>query len=154
MKDLKKSSRREKQEVICNRDCFHCPFEDCQCEDLTLDDYRAERELDLLSGAKELKTSSAQRAYRRAYYAENKEKVAAYNRAYYAENKEKVVAYNRAYYAENKEQKAAYNRAYYAENKEKIAAYNRAYYAENKEKWKSCRKNKGGTKNGNRDQAE
>lgn len=87
----------------CDKNCFACPYEDCIYDDLTYEDYKAEREIDLLSGAVELKTPPNIRAARRKYYEENKEKVAAAQRKYYEENIDDLKAYKRAWYQSNKE---------------------------------------------------
>lgn len=79
---------------ICNRDCFHCPYEDCINDELLLEDYQVEKEIDLLSGARGYKTPKAIRAAQKKYYEENKEKVAAARKKYYEENKEKWKEYN------------------------------------------------------------
>lgn len=79
---------------ICSHDCFHCPYEDCINDELLLEDYKAEKEIDFLSGAKEYKTSEAHRAINKKYREENKEKVAAARKKYYEENKEKWKEYN------------------------------------------------------------
>ncbi len=79
---------------ICNRDCFHCPYEDCINDELLLEDYQVEKEIDLLSGAREYNTSESHRAAKKKYYEENKEKVAAYSKKYREENKEKWKEYN------------------------------------------------------------
>ena len=79
---------------ICNRDCFHCPYEDCINDELLLEDYQVEKEIDLLSGAREYKTPKAIRASKKKYREENKEKVAAAQKKYYEENKEKWKEYN------------------------------------------------------------
>lgn len=65
---------------VCNLDCFHCPYEDCINDELFLEDYKAEKELDFLSGAKEYKTPEDIRAAQKKYYEENKEKWKEYNR--------------------------------------------------------------------------
>lgn len=78
---------------ICNHNCFHCPYEDCINDELLLEDYQVEKEIDLLSGAKEYKTLKAKRDANKKYYKENKEKVAAYSKKYYEENKEKWKEY-------------------------------------------------------------
>ena len=79
---------------ICNRDCFHCPYEDCINDELLLEDYKSEKELDFLSGARGYKTPKAIRASNKKYREENKEKVAAAQKKYYEENKEKWKEYN------------------------------------------------------------
>ena len=94
---------------ICNRDCFHCPYEDCINDELLLEDYQVEKEIDLLSGAREYKTPKAIRASNKKYHEENKEKVAAARKKYREENKEKVAAARKKYYEENKEKWKEYN---------------------------------------------
>ena len=94
---------------ICNRDCFHCPYEDCINDELLLEDYQVEKEIDLLSGAREYKTPKAIRASNKKYREENKEKVAAAQKKYREENKEKVAAAKKKYYEENKEKWKEYN---------------------------------------------
>ena len=79
---------------VCDYDCFHCPYEDCINDELLLEDYQVEKEIDLLSGAREYNTSESHRAAKKKYYEENKEKVAAYSKKYYEENKEKWKEYN------------------------------------------------------------
>lgn len=79
---------------VCDYDCFHCPYEDCINDELLLEDYQVEKEIDLLSGAREYKTPKAIRASNKKYYEENKEKVAAYSKKYREENKEKWKEYN------------------------------------------------------------
>ena len=61
---------------------------------MRLEDYQEGKELELISGAKEYKTSESHRAAQKKYYEENKEKVAAYSKKYYEENKEKWKEYN------------------------------------------------------------
>ena len=121
---------------VCDRNCFTCPYEDCICDDITYEDFRAEKEIDLMSGAKVYKTSSKARAIQKRYREENKEKVAAAQKRYYEENKEKVAAAQKRYREENKEKVAAARKRYREENKEKVAAAQKRYYEENKEKWK------------------
>lgn len=79
---------------VCDYECFHCPYEDCINDEMRFKDYQAGKELELISGAKEYKTSESHRATQKKYYEENKEKVAAYSKKYYEENKEKWKEYN------------------------------------------------------------
>ena len=118
----------------CGKNCFACPYEDCICDDLTYEDYKAEREIDLLTGAKEYKTSPNERARKKRYYEENKERIAATRREQRANNKEKISAYQRKYREENKEKVAAAQRKYYEENIDDLKAYKRAWYQSNKER--------------------
>ena len=79
---------------VCDYECFHCPYEDCINDEMRHEDYQEGKELELISGAKEYKTSESHRAAQKKYYEENKEKVAAYRKKYYEENKEKWKEYN------------------------------------------------------------
>lgn len=79
---------------VCDYDCFHCPYEECINDEMRLEDYQEGKKLELISGAKEYKTSESHRAAQKKYYEENKEKVAAYSKKYYEENKEKWKEYN------------------------------------------------------------
>ena len=79
---------------VCDYDCFRCPYEDCINDEMRLEDYQEGKKLELISGAKECKTSESHRAAQKKYREENKEKVAAYSKKYYEENKEKWKEYN------------------------------------------------------------
>ena len=92
----------------CDKNCFSCTYADCIYDGLDYDDYKAERERDLISGAKELAGSLKARAAKRKYYEENREKVAAAKRKYREENREKMNADSRSYYQQNKEKWAKY----------------------------------------------
>ena len=94
---------------VCDYDCFHCPYEECINDEMRLEDYQEGKKLELISGAKEYKTSESHRAAQKKYYEENKEKVAAYKKQYREKNKEKVAATQKKYYEENKEKWKEYN---------------------------------------------
>ena len=128
--------------TVCDMNCFACPHEDCIFDDLTYQDYQSEKEIDLLSGAKVLKTSPSMLASRKQYREENKEKIAASRKQYYEENKEKIAAYGKQYREENKEKIAAYGKQYREENKEAIRAEQKSYYQRNKDKWKTYAQNR------------
>jgi len=76
------------------------------------------------------------RAYKLAYYHENKEKIRECCRTYKQNNKEKQQAYQRAYYLKNKERIIKYALEYTKKNREKKQAYNKEYYHKNIEKKK------------------
>ena len=54
---------------------------------------------DCHSNEKHIAKGLCRDCYGKAYYAENKDKIAAYGKAWYAENPEKMAAYKKAYYA-------------------------------------------------------
>lgn len=77
--------------TVCNKDCFHCSYDDCINDELDYADYKALDETDSsikdeLRGEKGRKVAARQRAW----YENNKEKVAARQRAYRENNKEKL----------------------------------------------------------------
>lgn len=81
----------------CNRDCFNCPFDDCIEDELELEDYRAEAEME-----RELlfpKTAA-------------QKKVAAQQKAWYEANREKYNRYMREYMREYKRRKREKEAAY------------------------------------------
>ena len=73
------------------------------------------------------------KAYNKAYYIANKEKIAAKQRKWYIDNKEKVAASTKAYREANKEKIKAYREA----NKEKIRITYKKWAEANKEKIKA-----------------
>ena len=94
---------------VCDYDCFHCPYEECINDEMRLEDYQEGKKLELISGAKEYKTSESHRAAQKKYYEKNKERLAAYQKKYRGKNKEKVAATQKKYYEENKEKWKEYN---------------------------------------------
>lgn len=77
------------------------------------------------------------KAYDKARYKANKEKILARHKVWYAKNKEKHRAITKAYYEANKEEINAYNKDFYNANKEKILAQRKVYREANKEKRKA-----------------
>ena len=94
---------------VCDFDCFHCPYEEFINDEMRLEDYQEGKKLELISGAKEYKTSESHRAAQKKYYEKNKERLAAYQKKYREKNKEKVAATQKKYYEENKEKWKEYN---------------------------------------------
>ena len=76
-----------KREEVCNRDCFHCPYEDCIVEDVTAaeDQERRKTEKDLLFVRDFRQRKIA--AYQKAYRDSHKDEIAAYQKAYRARKK-------------------------------------------------------------------
>ena len=111
---------------ICDRDCFHCKYDDCILEELEAVDYDEQRRIE-----------------REIVFPQDRKKkiVAAYQRAYYEANREEIAAKQRAYREANREEIAAYQRAYYKANRDEIAAKRRAYYKANRD-MRRCRKDK------------
>ncbi len=77
---------------ICDHDCFNCKYDDCICDDMTLDDYAEARDRDF-----ELTHTSEQKkiaAKQKAYYEANRDKIAAKQKAYREANRDEIAAKN------------------------------------------------------------
>ena len=57
---------------ICDRDCFNCRFDDCICDEMTADDWKAARGIDDFIHTKTAKEKTIA-AYQKRYYEENRE---------------------------------------------------------------------------------
>ena len=77
--------------TVCNRDCFHCPYEDCIVDDMTLEEYAESRlrELTMHKTPEQKRAAAKQKAYREA----NKDEIAAKQKAYYEANRDKWKRY-------------------------------------------------------------
>ena len=102
---------------ICNRDCLHCIYDDCICDEMTAEDWRQARQIDEYARPKTAR-EKAIAAYQREYYEANREAIAAYQREYREANKEAIAAKQREYREANKDAIAAKQREYYEANKE------------------------------------
>ena len=92
----------------CDKDCFHCPYDDCVLDRMDADDYDDIRRIE--------RDFIAPRSRRR-------EEIAAKQRAYYEANREELAAKKRAYREANREEIAAKQRAYREANREELAGY-------------------------------
>ena len=101
--------RKQKSEPVCNRDCLNCLFDDCICDEMTHEDYKALRKMDFICGAKETPDAKIA-AKRKAYREANREEIAAYQKAYYEANREEIAAKRKAYREANREEIAAKSR--------------------------------------------
>jgi hypothetical protein len=81
--------------------------------------------------------SEERKAYNKAYYQANKERIKAQVTARYAEKKEEIKAYVREYQAKHKDEIAEKKRAAYRSDPEKVKARVAARYAEKKEEIKA-----------------
>ena len=137
--------------IICNHDCFNCPYPDvpdeCLEAPLTPEEIRASAEVTMQSEAK--------RARRRDYYAQNRERICAKRRERHKADPEKARAYRRAYYRANQEIIREANRRYRLRHREELnqkgaekrrrnperyAQYARNYYWANRDRILACSK--------------
>ena len=106
---------------VCARDCLHCPYPDCVCDEMDYADYQAadrlEREIIHPRTARQERIAAQQRAW----YEANREHIAAQQRAYYEANRERIAAQQRAWYEANRERYNAYQRKYYHRKREEAA---------------------------------
>ena len=125
-------------ELICNKDCFNCPYEDCIEEHLTLEDYSLSKELDK-DIIKEITPRSVLRDRERklSWYHKNRETQKVKSAEYREANRERLREVNRQYHAEHREEDNQRNLARYytdhEDNKKKARDTKRAKYQENKE---------------------
>jgi len=97
--------------------------------------YQANREkIEAYREANKKKLAVRAKAWGIAYREANKEKIAVRKKAYHQANKEKIAVKKKAYYQANKEKMDAKSKAYKEANKEKIAVKKKAYNEANKEK--------------------
>ena len=90
--------------MICNHDCFSCPFPDCINDSLRYEDYKEIDEIEKTikaerAGIKGKKVAAQQKAYREA----NRDRVAAQQKAYREANRDRVAAQKKAWYEANKD---------------------------------------------------
>ena len=118
--------------MVCNRDCFNCPFPDCINDVDTQEDIDAaeRREQKIKDG-----WCRAERIARRQkeYRDEHREKAIESSRKYYATHKDHVKKKHAEWYQKNKERILAQQKAYRAANKDKISARKKRQYAQKKE---------------------
>lgn len=91
------------------------------------------------------KTKEEQKAYFRAYYLANKDKIIAKNKQWYVDNKEKAQEIGTAWREDNKERLKEYRKInkdkiserqkrWREDNKERLSAASKAYYADNRDR--------------------
>ena len=80
------------------------------------------------------------KACRKAYYEANREEIIAKEKAYYEANRENFLVYKKAYYEANREKFLVYKKAYYEANREEVRTSNKAYHKANREKIKARKK--------------
>jgi hypothetical protein len=85
------------------------------------------------------KSKEKERAYKKAYYQANAEKIKVRTKAYYQANAERMKEWQKAYYQANAERFKARNKAYYQANAEKLKAQMKAYRQANTERFKAYR---------------
>ena len=112
---------------ICDRDCFHCKYDDCILEELEAVDYDEQRRIEREIVFPQDRKKKIVAAKKRAYYEANRDKIDAKKRAYYEANRDEIAAKQRAYREENRDKIAAYQRAYREANRDKYNDYMRSY---------------------------
>ena len=82
---------------VCDRDCFHCKYDDCILEELEAVDYDEQRRIEREIVFPQNRKQKIAAARQRAYYAANRDAIAAYQRAYREANRDAIAAKKRAY---------------------------------------------------------
>jgi transcriptional regulator with XRE-family HTH domain len=90
----------QSEEMICNKDCEHCPYPDCINDEMDWDDYEASEERDKLL---KVKDSAPTKTQKESYYKRNREACLARCKEHYKNHSEQYREYRKKYYAENRE---------------------------------------------------
>jgi len=100
---------------------------------------------------------ACRKAYRKAHYEANKDKLIAYHKAYFEANREKERARMKAYYEANKDKLIARSKAWQKANPDKLLARSKAYHKANREKllarmkaWQKANPDKNNARNAKR----
>lgn len=126
-------------EPICSKDCFNCPFPDCINDTFDAEDRAASEDVERDFVQSKTKKQLQNAAYRRNRTPEQKAKQVEAYRKWREEHREEYRAYRRQYYARNKEHILAYQKAQRDAGKYGAVAgrdrrdYYRAYYQKNRE---------------------
>lgn len=75
---------------VCDRDCFHCKYDDCILEELEAVDYDEQRRIEREIVFPQDRKQKIAAARQRAYYAAHRDAIAARKRAYREANREKA----------------------------------------------------------------
>lgn len=67
--------------MVCDKDCFHCPYDDCINDDITYEDFKSEQEIDKIIGIRKPMDGRLQ-AQQKEYYQRNKERIQAQRKEY------------------------------------------------------------------------
>ena len=97
---------------ICDRDCFHCKYDDCILEELEAVDYDEQRRIEREIVFPQDRKKKIVAAKKRAYYEANRDEIAARQREYREVNREEIAAYQRAYREANRDKYNDYMRSY------------------------------------------
>lgn len=108
------------QNQLCNRDCFHCPYEDCVVDGETaLEIARSERRDKPECGGSNLARRRQRREQGRRYRAAHPDRTSAKNRRYYLRHKAAIAEYKRLWYIQNRDRILAQQKEYRKRKKEK-----------------------------------
>ena len=123
--------------MVCNEDCFHCPYEDCILDEITLNAFQELR--DRRKPQPECKAKSTyirkdyKKEYFKKYYKANREDLLSYQAAYNASHIDKKAGYRAMYYEAHKNEIAVQQAVYAKEHRAEKNAINRVYYKRHKE---------------------
>ena len=113
--------------MICDRNCFSCPHDDCVADDITREEMAMSAAIDRRAKLSPLsddekKAKELKRIRGREYYHTHRERELTRSKTYYHTHRDEVLAKRAARYP------AEHYRQYYAANRERILANARARY--------------------------
>lgn len=118
--------------MVCNRDCFNCPYPDCICDEETQEDIDAAERRD-----ETIQTgwSRAEKKYRqqKRYRETHREQARAASHAHYAANRDYYREKHAEWYKANKERILAQQREYRKAHAAEISARKKEQYRKKKE---------------------
>lgn len=103
----------------CDGNCFACGFPDCVNDELIVDPFSDEFDVEILRGRmfQEGKGVHTGELLQSSYYAEHREERIKYQKSYYAKNRDRLIEYQKKRYLENREELIAYQKLRYLEKK-------------------------------------
>ena len=113
--------------MVCDRDCFHCKYEDCILDELTAEEYKSD-EVEKFISEKPTIAQIRNRNHMRQLRAENPN----YNKDYYIRHRESEIKRVDEWKKDNKEYVKVYQRERYAKNREEMCRKRREYRARKK----------------------
>ena len=125
--------------IICNHDCFNCPYPDvpdeCLEAPLTPEEIRASTDVTMRSEAKRAQRRGHYARNRRAYYRANPKPTQETNRRYRLRHREELNRKGAEKRRQDPERYAQYARNHYRANRERILARDKRRREANKQKY-------------------
>jgi hypothetical protein len=117
--------------MICNKDCFNCPYDDCINDNLTTEDYKSD-EVEQFTSDNPSERVIKQRKLSRDRMRQIRVVNPNYNKDYYMTHREQELKRNADAKKNNRDYYNAYQRERYTNNREEMCRKRREYRARKK----------------------